>query len=535
MSEIKSPKFKIASKRVFWLTGEIGPPSRGRPSTLRLEAHLYNTLPPEVIPQSDAALWHTSVYVTFTVECRSVWMVEVFPSAYMRRPHNDGRLCGWKRKSSGRPLPSPHGSSASHLSKWSSESLSLFLSFSSRQTTSPIDSIPSLQHQLRFYFYNQKRSSSSFNPLPPHRISATATPSTHNNNHILFKATPTPTAKIGGSQALSELVLRLQSTYMLLDHLTDAAHSTDIMASRSFFNPSPTVVLPPPVPDQYFGNHYLHQNQDVNDSMMNDISSTTNGIQNQFTANNVTSPGTSSSLAGRKRSRGDIFSEVEEDDGRPNEDGSIATPTIKEDAPPQFGACAEERTERDPSTMASAKRPPVTSRKSQRMDSKASLSGSEDLAQLVLPHSMREATTEPLIDEATRSLGISWIRMDSSEGLQISQRAYAKWIQNHYPRLTDVAIWLENSALPAYLVTATNVNNGQREYYIFSNDLTEARLVTTDTSQLIPRLRMLPALELAAPGGKILAETDPITASQNEVDDAQVNMVGCAAHAMEMD
>ncbi|MGG6497646.1 UNVERIFIED_CONTAM: hypothetical protein NY603_32460, partial [Bacteroidetes bacterium 56_B9] len=85
------------------------------------------------------------------------------------------------------------------------------------------------------------------------------------------------------------------------------------------------------------------------------------------------------------------------------------------------------------------------------------------------------------------------------------QRAYSKWISNHYPQLNDVSIWFENSSIPGYLVAALNAYNGQHEYYIFSEDLTEARLVTTDPSQLIPRLQMLPALHLAAPGGCIRA------------------------------
>jgi len=325
---------------------------------------------------------------------------------------------------------------------------------------------------------------------------------------------------------------------MLLDHLTDAAHFTSDMSSRNFFDPAPTAVLPAAAPEQYFGNHYM--DQDTSGSMSNGVARTFIGFQNQSTAPSATSPGPANSLAGRKRSRGDIFSEVEEDSGR-HDDGSISTPTSNDlngrgqlnesSSVMEIEGCSDH----PHFNMAAAKRPSVTSRKSQRMDSKSSLPGADDLAQLVLPPSIREATTEPLIDEATRSLGISWQRMDSTEALQINQRAYAKWIQNHYSRLTDVAIWLENSALPAYLVTASNTSTTQREYYIFSNDLTEARLITTDPNQLIPRLRMLPALELAAPGGKLLAETDPITASQNEIDDAQVNLVGCAAHAMEMD
>lgn len=325
---------------------------------------------------------------------------------------------------------------------------------------------------------------------------------------------------------------------MLLDHLTDAAHFTSDMSTRNFFSPAPTAVLPAAASEQYFGNHYM--DQDVGGSLSNGASHAFNGLQNQSNANFATQPAPANSLAGRKRSRGDIFSEVEEDAGR-NDDGSIATPSAEgvngyghlNESPSviEMGGCSDQ----DPFNTAASQRPPVTSRKSQRMDSKSSLPGADDLAQLVLPPSIREATTEPLIDEATRSLGISWQRMDSTEALRINQRAYAKWIQNHYPRLTNVTIWLENSALPAYLVTAENTSTGQSEYYIFSNDLTEARLVTTDPNQLIPRLRMLPALELAAPGGKLLAETDPITASQNEIDDAQVNLIGCAAHAMEMD
>jgi len=168
------------------------------------------------------------------------------------------------------------------------------------------------------------------------------------------------------------------------------------------------------------------------------------------------------------------------------------------------------------------KRPSFSSRKSQRKN--AGAAGSEDLAQLVLPPSIREATTEPLIDEATRVLGISWKRMDATETSRISQAAYSKWIQNHYSSLKDVAVWFENSAIPGYLVQARNAYTGQQEYYIFSNDLTEARLVTTEPSQLVPRLKMLPALHLAAPGGHIRAETDPITAAQNEVNGVQEDM-----------
>lgn len=341
---------------------------------------------------------------------------------------------------------------------------------------------------------------------------------------------------IGGSHALSDFVLGLHKgkQLMLLDHLTDAASFTAMAAPNTFYASSPAVVLPPSQPNQYFASsHYAESSSHIQ---------TPGALSNPFTPNGSIPP-TPGSLAGRKRSRGDITAPEDEDER--TEDGSVATPVDEESskargkpvygpgmtliypedcgyqaaAQSQSGTWIEERAERKTFQLSHSKRPSVSSRKSQRMG--AGASGPDDLAQLVLPPQMREATTEPLIDEATRVLGISWKRMNTTEALQINQAAYSKWIQNHYTGLKDVAVWFENSAIPGYLVEARNAYNGQQEYYIFSNDLTEARLVTTEPSQLVPRLKMLPALHLAAPGGHIRAETDPITAAQNELNGVQ--------------
>lgn len=348
---------------------------------------------------------------------------------------------------------------------------------------------------------------------------------------------------------------------MLLDHLTDAESFTAMASSNSFYTSSPTVILPPNPPNQYFANaHYA-------DSTMAD--QTSNGFSNPFNPAGPIPP-TPGSLAGRKRSRGDIHTPEEEEEGLA--DGSVETPVTEAPVKPrgkpvygpgmmliypedpgytaaaesQSGTWVEERVERKPFQLSHMKRPSVSTRKSQRVN--ASASGSDDLAQLVLPPTMRDVTTEPLIDEATRVLGISWTRMDSTEALQIRQAAYQKWIQNHYAGLKSVAIWFENSAIPGYLVEAQNAYSGQREFYIFSHDLTEARLVTSDPAQLVPRLKMLPALELAAPGGCIRAEIDSITAAQNEVHSVQSKIAEddlsihggsanafCSAHEMDMD
>ncbi|KAK4963283.1 hypothetical protein LTR10_000911 [Elasticomyces elasticus] len=254
-------------------------------------------------------------------------------------------------------------------------------------------------------------------------------------------------------------------------------------------------------PGQYFSNsHY------ANTSSMAQTPGSTAAFSVPPTPGSVAMgsvPPTPGSLAGRKRSRGDIYAEVDEESDRL--DGS---------------AEAIHR----PFELSHIKRPSVSSRKSMRKDTTTSVSA-DQLGHLLLPSEMREAAAGPLIDEATRALGISWTRMDSTEVLQIQRGSYSKWIEKHYPGLRNVEVWFENSAIPGYLVEARNDYSGQRGYYIFSNDLTEARLVTTEPLDLVPRLRLLPALHLAAPGGHIRAEMDPITAAQNEVSAAQMNVV----------
>ncbi|TKA34343.1 hypothetical protein B0A50_00324 [Salinomyces thailandicus] len=289
---------------------------------------------------------------------------------------------------------------------------------------------------------------------------------------------------------------------MLLDHLTDPF---TMAAQNNFFVSSPAVALPTAQPDQCFVATGLP---------------TTNGDSQTplFAPNGSTIPPAPGSIAGRKRSRGDIAAvDEEEDERRMMEDGGVPSPERQE---PENSGMAVDGLPK----YTHNKRPSVSSRKSQRRQ--AGTSDSVDLAQLVLPPQIREATTEPLIDEATRVLGISWTRMDATEATRISQAAYAKWIQNHYPGLRNVAIWFENSAIPGYLVEGRNAYTGQQEFYIFSNDLTEARLVTSESTQLVPRLKMLPALHLAAPGGHIRAETDQITLSQIAAEEKLIHGTG---------
>lgn len=372
---------------------------------------------------------------------------------------------------------------------------------------------------------------------------------------------PSISASIGGSQALKQHIAELERGKPFAGLLTPPIDVdpppytvTAMAAPNSFFASASVSTMQTNQPDQYFANaHYAGAAANGH---------ATNGV-NAFTPNGSV-PQTPGSLAGRKRSRGDIFEDEEEVEIG---DGSVNTPL---DGPGdhatalamQSNAWAAEQAARPSFNLTHMKRPSVSSRKSQRKDTSGSVSD-DILGQLVMPPQMREATAEPLIDEATRVLGISWTRMDSTEALQINKAAYSKWIQNHYPGLIDVVVWFENSALPGYLVEARNTYSSQQAFYIFSHDLTEARLVTTESDQLMPRLKLLPALHLAAPGGHIRAVEDPVVAAQIEQNMVQNSMAAngnwqlsngaqngvaeeadsqasepkgiCAAHSMELD
>lgn len=347
---------------------------------------------------------------------------------------------------------------------------------------------------------------------------------------------------------------------MLLDSLTDTETPfTPMAAPQNFFASSPAVGIPSNLPNGYFNGD--HANAPVSSQL---VDGTTNA-STPGPSSLATTPG---ALAGRKRSRGDIHAPDDEEDSlgngladtltsktRPRGEpvyGSGMTlvypddPTYAARAESQSGTWLEDSIQRPQFQLQHLKRPSISSRKSQRVDNSAS--GPDDLAHLVLPSDMREVTAEPLIDEATRVLGISWVRMDSSEALMINQAAYSKLIQKHYPALKDVSIWFENSAMPCYLVQALNAYSDLWEYFLFSHDLKEARLITTDKNQLVARLKMLPALELAAPGGTMYAVPDPSTSalidpsslrSMMAEDDSMIHggmtNGSCAAHEMEMD
>ena len=345
---------------------------------------------------------------------------------------------------------------------------------------------------------------------------------------------------IGGSQAIKKLVSDSQ-TRRCQNRTSSEQPDTTMASTNGFPQPEPTLAMSSNQTEERMMDGQ-NTNGMTNEHATNGFGDASNGFGDWLLPqSNV--PSRPESIAGRKRSRSDIFSQDDEDSDIG--DGSMEMPSLEtlkrfraeqecaegmslshaehpgyEPRPgSQGGPWVEAGQEHNPFHAGHQKRPSVSTRKSQRVDSTASKP--DDLAQLVLPPNMREATAEPLIDEATRLLGISWTRMDATEVSQISQAAYSKWIINHYPNLRDARVWFENSAIPGYLVAAQNAYSSQEEYYIFSHNLTEARLITSDPAQLVPRLQMLPALELAAPGGHIQAEKDVSPVEQTVVEPIQ--------------
>lgn len=218
-------------------------------------------------------------------------------------------------------------------------------------------------------------------------------------------------------------------------------------------------------------------------------------------------PQTSSSAAGRKRSRDEAADNLQED---------YFTPPVQEseedweygegmtfikpngfiiDASSQTGTWAEEEAEvaqlqaRTPPAVQD--RPTLRSHKSQRLDLTAtpviaeeiSLSNGTVIASS--PPKMANGMEEPTIDAFTMYLGIGWSRISDGEDIQAAARGWAKYIENHHP-ISGVHIRLQSKGLASYLVQA------REGWFLFGEDLKEGRLVSTSLERAFENLKTQP-------------------------------------------
>ncbi|KAJ6166857.1 hypothetical protein N7470_002304 [Penicillium chermesinum] len=108
---------------------------------------------------------------------------------------------------------------------------------------------------------------------------------------------------------------------------------------------------------------------------------------------------------------------------------------------------------------------------------------------------------EPLIDDATRLLGISWQRIDNEGDMAPAIRGWTKYIDNEFGAyLHGSQMLLKCRALNAFLVAATPVSSMSPAFYLFNEDLTQAQLVASSWDACVQNLRHNPIVfEGAAP------------------------------------
>lgn len=128
---------------------------------------------------------------------------------------------------------------------------------------------------------------------------------------------------------------------------------------------------------------------------------------------------------------------------------------------------------------------------------------------------------EPLVDDATRLLGISWQRITmDDEDMAAAVRGWKKYIDRQFSsHLSDSEILMKNRALNAYLVTARPVTafgvGSSVAFYLFNDDLTQGQLVSSKWENTVQNLRSTP---IVFEGAQVLnASSRSVTQSQGNV------------------
>lgn len=180
---------------------------------------------------------------------------------------------------------------------------------------------------------------------------------------------------------------------------------------------------------------------------------------------------------------------------------------------------------------AAASKPPVSdhSRKAKRLDPSAS--GLDDIALSQLQqqvsvdgnHRALDAGAggpqEPPVDDATRLLGISWQRVAHDDEKAPAVRGWTKYIDNQYAAyLADSKILMKSRSLNAFLVAArvagsplgsSSSSSPATCYFLFSDDLDQARLVGSSWDVCVRNLRENPVV---FEGAEVLVAADKVPA-----------------------
>ncbi|KAL4908002.1 hypothetical protein BDW74DRAFT_148392 [Aspergillus multicolor] len=209
----------------------------------------------------------------------------------------------------------------------------------------------------------------------------------------------------------------------------------------------------------------------------------------------------------------------------------------------QTGTWYEEEYERAvaaaKSTPSQASSSSQASRKSQRLDPSAP--SLDDIASSRIQRQLQEydsddnrrilnassarsnpfSSGEPMVDDATRLLGISWqcVKADDND-MAAAVRGWKKYIDRQFSQyLSDAQILMKNRALNAYLVAARPMTpfSGPAQllaFYLFNDDLTQGQLVASSWEGCLCNLQSSP---IVFEGTQILNASDksPTLQGQN--------------------
>jgi hypothetical protein len=285
---------------------------------------------------------------------------------------------------------------------------------------------------------------------------------------------------------------------------------------------APVLTIPPQQPPQFSNPQYPLPDQLANQSNQSFGGST--GFGQPTSSPSSILPSTESpvsvptpserSIVGRKRSRADVFEEVDED----LDDGSYVSQPAQPPKPrgepiygpgmtliypddpigyiaaeSQTGTWADER--QTHINKLRGARPAVMSRKSQMrgIGHGPRLSQSPEKENGFSPAPAVQDTADPQsnIDTTTLYLGVGWKRVAENENLQAAAAGWARFIQNHF-RLADVVVQLHSEGHEAYLVQASELPGSQPLYFLFSEDLKTGRMLASTLDGVVKNLTQSP-------------------------------------------
>ena len=95
----------------------------------------------------------------------------------------------------------------------------------------------------------------------------------------------------------------------------------------------------------------------------------------------------------------------------------------------------------------------------------------------------------PVLDPATHLLGVGWTLISKEEDMQAAAKGWARYIDNHYPSLSNTELVLRSEGHQAYLARATRTVEGTQGFYLFADDLNEGKLVAQTWEACIRNLQ----------------------------------------------